>query len=229
MNATMSEERARDSHRKRALARSVLSTIEAAEACIEGSGVMEIRSSRLPRGVHVTMMERDPETGQVGYSRQDAEAERVMARLLYTKLSKAVSEPADVAHVIVSDTRTERRPEYLVPKMVHVVQGWALYPEDTGGFYRRKLRPAEVEEISPRYRYVVEAGPDGPEIQSRPAAGDEPDEIFEEFMALTQWTFDEPPRKLTHDEKLEIWERRRLLEEDLEGPQYVPDDEVRYF
>ena len=134
MNAIMAEERARESNSKRALARSVLSTIEAAEACIEGSGVMEIRSSRLPRGVHITMMDRDPENGQVGYSRQDDEAERVMARLLYTKLSKAVSEPGDVAHVIVADTRPERRPEYLVPRMVHVVQGWALYPGDAGGF-----------------------------------------------------------------------------------------------
>ena len=108
---------------------------------------------------------------------------------------------------------------------------------------RRKLSPAEVEEISPRYRHVVEGDPDEPETEpetrqaetrqvetrqvetrqaetrqaetreaeTREGAGDEPDEIFEEFMALTQWTFDEPPRKLTHDEKLEIWERRRRV------------------
>ena len=47
-------------------------------------------------------------------------------------------------------------------------------------------------------------------------------------MAAEHWTFDDPPRKLTHDEKLAIWENSRAAEEELGGPQYMPEDEVRY-
>ena len=172
-------------------------------------------------------MDRNSKTGQVDYSRQDDEAERVMARLLYRKLSEAVAEPGDVAHVVLFDTISETAPEYHVPKMVHQIRAWALQPAEEGGFHARRLAPAEAEELSPRERHVKE---DLDEELGRLTgeAEEQPEETFEEFMAAEHWTFDDPPHKLTHDEKLALWENSRAAEEELGGPQYMPEDEVRY-
>ena len=92
MLTNMTEKREEERARKRAMTRSITAMIETAEACITGSGTIEIVSGRIPRGGWSTMMDRNPKTGQVDYSHQDDEAERVMARLLYRKLSEAVAE-----------------------------------------------------------------------------------------------------------------------------------------
>ncbi|WP_047865450.1 hypothetical protein [Rubrobacter aplysinae] len=227
MNTSMTEDREKESARKRARTRSITGMIEAAEECVTGVGHIEIRSDRLSRGGWSTMMLRNERTGQVDYSRQDDEAERVMARLLYRKLSGAVAETGDVAHVVLTNTVSETAPEYHVPKMVEEIRTWALYPAGEGGFHASRLPPHEVERLTPREHHVKE---DIDEELERLTGEDEeqPEETFEEFMAAEHWTFDDPPRKLTHDEKLAIWENSRAVEEEIEEPQYMPEDEVRY-
>lgn len=49
---------------------------------------------------------------------------------------------------------------------------------------------------------------------------------IEEFWNEDQWNLDEdPPRKDTYEEKLQIWEN---IKEGWKNPQYTPQDEVRY-
>lgn len=229
MPTRMAEERKQESARKRALTRSVLEMVETVEACITGAGGIEIHSARLSRGGWGTWMQRNSRTGEVDYSQQDEEAERVMARLLYRKLSQAVSEPGDVAYVGVVNTTSERAPEYHVPKMVTEVRGWSLYPRGDGGFTSRRLSPSHVSELSPRERYVREDLDE--ELGRLTGDSEEPRETFEEFMAEEEYdSFDEDARRLTREEKLAQWEeqQRRLAEQESgEGP-HLPDDEVRY-
>lgn len=230
MTANMTERREEERARKRALTRSITAMIEAAEECVTGSGSIEVISERLPRGGWGTMMDRNPKTGQVDYSHQDDEAERVMARLLYRKLSLAVAEPGDVAHVLLVNTISETSPEYMVPKMVTEVRAWSLYPADDGGFSATRLSPAKVEELSPSERYISE---DLDKELGRLTGEQEekPRETFEEFMAeeLVD-SFDDDARKLTREEKLQEWDaqQRRLGELDAGEGQYMPEDEVRY-
>ena len=138
-----------------------------------------------------------------------------------------MTEPGDVAHVLLFNTVSESAPEYHVPKMVEEIRAWALYPAGEGGFHARRLPPHEVERLTPRERHVKE---DLDEELGRLTGEDEEqsEETFEEFMAAEHWTFDDPPRKLNHDEKLAIWENSRKEEEELGGPRYMPEDEVRY-
>jgi hypothetical protein len=98
----------------------------------------------------VRRWERNPKTGQVDYSHQDDEAERVMARLLYRKLSEAVAKLGNVAHVLLVNTISESSPEYMVPKMFTEVRAWSLSPADGGGFSATRLSPSQVEELSSR-------------------------------------------------------------------------------
>jgi hypothetical protein len=216
--------------KKRAMTRSITAMIGAAEECVTGSGSIEIISERLPRGGWGTMMDRNPKTGQVDYSHQDDEAERVMARLLYRKLSQAVSEPGDIANVLLVNTISETSPEYMVPKMVTEVLAWSLYPADDGGFSATRLSPAQVQGLSPRDRYIREDLDE--ELGRLTGEHEEPRQTFEEFMAQPLCdSFDETEaRLLTYEEKLAEWEhqQRRLRELDAGGGQYMPEDEVRY-
>jgi hypothetical protein len=213
------------------MTRSITTMIEAAEEYVTGSGSVEILSELLPRGGWGTMMDRNPKTGQVDYSHQDEEAERVMARLLYRKLSQAVVEAGNVAHVLLVNTISESSPEHMVPKMVTEVRSWSLHPAEDGGFNARRLSPAEVEELSPRDRYIRK---DLDEELDRLTGeqGEEPKQTFEDFMAQPVCdSFDEnEARLLTYDEKLAEWEdqQRRLRELDAGEAQYMPEDEVRY-
>jgi hypothetical protein len=217
--------------KKRAMTRSITAMIGAAEECVTGSGSIEIISERLPRGGWGTMMDRNPKTGQVDYSHQDDEAERVMARLLYRKLSQAVSEPGDIANVLLVNTISETSPEYMVPKMVTEVRAWSLCPADDGGFSAGRISPAEVEELSPLGRYIRE---DLDEELGRLTGEqqEEPRQTFEEFMAQPLCdSFDEnEARLLTYEEKLAEWEaeQRRLAEQEAGSGQCMPEDEVRY-
>jgi hypothetical protein len=217
--------------KKRAMTRSITAMIGAAEECVTGSGSIEIISERLPRGGWGTMMDRNPKTGQVDYSHQDDEAERVMARLLYRKLSQAVSEPGDIANVLLVNTISETSPEYMVPKMVTQVRAWSLYPAEDGGFSAMRLSAAEAEELSPRGRYIREEL-DEELGRLTGEQEEEPRQTFEEFMAEPLCdSFDEnEARLLTYEEKLQEWEdqQRRLRELDAGEGQYMPEDEVRY-
>lgn len=232
MTTIMAEERFRESARKRAMTRSITSMIQTAEDCVTGAGSLKIISERLPRGSHDAQMIRDPKTGQIDYSQQDEEAEKVMARLLYRKLSQAVQEPGDIAYAIVVNTDSKRRPEYLIPKMVHEVRGWALHPEEEGGFSTRRLSPGEVEDFCPGHHHVRE---DLDEELKRLSSGEdqEPAETFEEFMTEEMYdSFDEGARRLTQAEKLLLLAAELLLlrrqKEELDGPQHMPEDEVLY-
>lgn len=225
----MAQERARESARKRAMTCSITSMVETVEECITSTGGIQILSEQLERGGWGTGLARNRKTGQIDYSKQDAEAERVMARLLYRKLSQAVAEQGDVAYAIVTDTGSQHKDEYLVPKMVITVRGWALYPEEEGGFSTRRLSPNEVEEISPRSMHIRPKGAPPQSGSGVPREG-EP-QSFEEFMEQEIFEgFDENSRKLTRQEKVELWEkeeRERKEAQAGEGP-YMPDDEVRY-
>ncbi|CAN5713837.1 hypothetical protein BH20ACT11_BH20ACT11_15630 [soil metagenome] len=231
MTTNMTQSRDEERARKRAMTRSITTMIEASEECVTGSGSIEIISERLPRGGWGTMMDRNPKTGQVDYSHQDDEAERVMARLLYRKLSQAVADPGDVANVLLVTTISEASPEYMVPKMVTEVRAWSLYPADEGGFSAKRYSPAEVQELSSRDRYIRE---DLDEELGRLTGEqeEEPRQTFEEFMAQPLCdSFDEnEARLLTYEEKLQEWEaeQRRLRELDAGEGQYMPEDEVRY-
>lgn len=230
MTTSMTERREAERARKRAMTRSITGMIEDAEECVAGTGHIEITSERLPRGGWGTMMDRNSRTGQVDYSHQDDEAERVMARLLYRKLSEAVAEPGDVAHVLLFDTISETAPEYAVPKMVHQIRGWSLYPAEEGGFHRHRLPPHEVEELSPREQHVKE-DLDKELGRLTGEQDEEPRETFEEFMAEEMYdSFDDDARKLTHEEKLVEWEdqQRRIREAEAGEGEYMPEDEVRY-
>lgn len=225
----MAEERARESARKRAMTRSITSMVETAEECITSSGAIQILSERLARGGWGTGLTRNPRTGQIDYSRQDAEAERVMARLLYRKLSEAVAEPTDVAYAIVTDTGSRYKDEYLVPKMVITVRGWVLYPEEEGGFSTRRLSPEEVEEISPRAMHIRPKGPPPQPGSGLQQEGEQ--QSFEDFMSFDIFEgFDENSRKLTRQEKIELWEKEERERKEAEAGErpYMPEDEVRY-
>lgn len=227
------EKRNEERARKRAITRSITGMIEAAEECVAGTGRIDIVSQRLPRGGWGTMMNRNPKTGQVDYSHQDDEAERVMARLLYRKLSDAVAGPGDVAHVLLFDTISETAPEYAVPKMVHQIRGWALRPAEEGGFHRQRLAPHEVEELSPRERHIKEDLDEelGRLTGDHQTQEEKPHQTFEEFMSEEDYdSFDEDARILTHEEKLELWEdqQRRIREAEVGEGEYMPEDDVRY-
>lgn len=233
MPTTMAEERREESARRRALTRSVLEMVETAETCITGAGGIEIHSDRLSRGGWGTRMQRNSKTGEVDYSQQDEESERVMARLLYRKLSQAVAEPGDVAYVVIVNTTSERAPEYHVPKMVTEVRGWSLHPRGDGGFSSLRLTPSHLADLSPRERYIREDLDEelGRLTGDSEEPNEEPRETFEEFMAEEEYdSFEEDARKLTYEEKLAQWEeqQRRLVEQESGGGQYMPDDEWRY-
>lgn len=232
MNTSMTsdaQKRAEESARKKAMTRSITGMVESAEECIQGTGGMEIISERLPRGIHSTMMNRNRRTGQIDYSRQDDEAERVAARLLYRKLSQAVVEPGDSAVVIVSDLVSQSAPEYAVPKMVSTVRGFELEYAEPSGFSKRRLSPEEVEEISPRYRHArsveqdarIDTTPNSDEEEAHEVNSDI-DSLFNEEQYHIE---EDPPRKVTYEEKLEIYENMKA---GWKNPQYLPEDEVRY-
>ncbi len=231
MTTNMTYGRDEERTKKRAMTRSITTMIEAAEEFVTGSGSVEIISERLPRGSWGTMMDRNLKTGQVNYSHQDDEAERVMARLLYRKLSQAVAEAGDAANVLLVNTISESSPEYMVPKMVTEVRAWSMYPAEDGGFTARRLAPTEVEELYPRDRHIRE---DLDEELDRLTGerGEETRQTFEEFMAQPLCdSFDEnEARLLTYDEKLAEWkdQQRGLRELDVGEGQYMPEDEVRY-
>jgi hypothetical protein len=88
--------------------------------------------------------------------------------------------------------------------------------------------PAEVEELSPRGRYIREDLDE--ELGRLTGEHEEPRQTFEEFMAQPLCdSFDEnEARLLTYEEKLAEWEhqQRRLRELDAGGGQYMPEDEV---
>lgn len=222
------EKRAEESARKKAMTRSITDMIEKAESAITVSGGIEILSELLPRGGWGTGLSRNRKTGQIDYSRQDDEAERVAARLLYRKLSQAVEEPGDVAYAIVTDTGSEYAEEYLVPKMVTSVRGWAMHPEKEGGFSTRRLSPEEVEKISPRSMHMR---PLPMESTANAGSREGESQSFEEFMQQEIYEgFGEDERKLGRREKVELWEeeeRQRKEAESGQGP-YMPEDEVRY-
>ncbi len=183
----------------------------------EGSGEGRVAFS--------TMLDRDPKSGFLSYAMtelQGEDAPKRKTRELYAELSK-VARGERAARLILHSIKVERRPEYLFPRNIEEVRGWlveapasaSVSPENEGLCVRR-LSPEEVRGVAPFPTIVEES-----EVDDEPGeTGNEP--LSREDFEDDEYTFNDPPRRLTKEEREEI------VRKVPEGGWVAPEDEVRY-